>query len=163
MSLFYVTSISSPSTFGPCIMVCYCLAQRGGYIHLLTPFLPPGSALTHSNRSYCLPNKAQRAQQHCSHRSPPPTAGSHPVCTPTIHSVSSLHHTFFSHTAESLFSTLQLKTPLVLDGQLAKKCREGSFFQCHHGRLLPALQGHSPTKNHRAGNRVCLSEPSLSH
>lgn len=33
---------------------------------------------------------------------------------------------------------------------------------CHHGRVLLTLQGHNPTKNHRAANRVCLSNPSLS-
>lgn len=123
-------------------MFCYCLAQCGGYIHLLTPFLPLGSAVTDSNRrfiyQFCLPSNAHRAQQHCSHRSPPPTAGSHHVCTSTIPSVSSLHHTFLSHTAESPFPSLQCKTPLV--GWSPGWEMQGSL--CH-GRLLPALQGHS--------------------
>lgn len=84
-------------------MVCYCLAQRGVYIHFLTPFLPTGSAVTHSNRSYCLPSNAQREQQHCSHSWQSP-------CLHIHHSLSLLSapHFLLTHSWESFFhSTTQ--------------------------------------------------------
>lgn len=103
------------------------------------------------------------ALQHCSRKSSPFTAGSH--CIYTFHHSLSLLSTaccLLPRSWEPLpHSTIkwEFKTPLVLDGHLAKKSRgactsmEGCYLPCR-GTIQQKITA-------RTGSRVCLSNRSL--
>lgn len=144
-------------------MFCYCSAQRGVYNHLLTPLLPLGSAVTSSDRTFvyhfCLSINAPRAQRRCSHRSQLPqlavTMSAHPPLPR-----SPLCTTLPSHT--------QLRVPSPLHSSKALSCCVVTWLRECRGACATMEGCHLPCKdtiqqkNHRAGNRVCLSNPSLS-
>lgn len=160
-------SVSHSSTFGPCNTFQYGLPWHIFYIQLLTPFYLCVQ-LSHAVIGYFITGSPsgimhRMALQHCSQTSFPSTADSHhvdtshcPLCLlPAV-------RWLLPHSWEPLpRSTVkwESKTPLALGGCLKKS---GDVCARMEGCYLPYKGTIQQKITARTGNRVCLSNPSLS-